>query len=175
MRDDLADLIEEYEASLEVVKSIKRHHQKQDDPGSYLAVKYCESMIRTTEYALGLMEGTVRVEHREIPIGDMGVLDRLAAKRGLCGSGEMDADDEDQGLEETWSERLPVSWRSILSLREAACLLAYERGMTYTGIAQALSITRGAVHSYIRRAREKLRKAEAVQLSLFDDAPDLGA
>ncbi|AEJ43681.1 sigma factor-like helix-turn-helix DNA-binding protein [Alicyclobacillus acidocaldarius] len=175
MRPELADLIVEYEQSLEAVKSIKRARQKEDDPRSYLDVKYCESMIDTLEYTIGLMEGTTRVERREVPIGDMAVLDRLAAKRGLCGCGEWDADEEDEGHEELWSERLPVSWRSILSLREAACLLAYERGMTYTGIAQALSITRGAVHSYIRRAREKLRKAEAVQLSLFDDAPDLGA
>ncbi|WP_083516058.1 sigma factor-like helix-turn-helix DNA-binding protein [Alicyclobacillus sendaiensis] len=182
-RSDLMDLIQEYEVALQRIKDAKRETQKrlQEHPELERDVWLYESMARSLDYTLCLMEGTTRVEHREVLIGDPAVLDRLAAKSIGTQSGRWDRDDEGDegdaagGVVEWWRQRLPVAWRSVLSLREAACLFAYERGMSYAGIAQALGVTRGSVQSYVRRAREKLERANAVQLGLFDDTPDLGA
>lgn len=180
-RSDLEDLIQEYELTLQRIKEAKRETQKrlQEHPELERDVWLYESMARSLDYTLCLMEGTTRVEHREVLVGDPAVLDRLAAKCvGGTQPGRWDRDDEGdaaEGVVEWWRQRLPVAWRSVLSLREAACLFAYERGMSYAGIAQALGVTRGSVQSYVRRAREKLERANAVQLGLFDDTPDLGA
>lgn len=176
-RPDLEDLIQEYEMTLQRVKEAKRETQKrlQEHPELERDVWLYESMARSLDYTLCLMEGTTRVEHREVLVGDVTVLDRLAAKRGDPGVWGKDDEVATENTVEWWWQRLPVAWRSVLSLREAACLFAYERGMSYAGIAQALGVTRGSVQSYVRRAREKLERANAVQLGLFDDTPDLGA
>ena len=59
-------------------------------------------------------------------------------------------------------------------MREAACLLAHERGMTYSAIARALGIRRCSVQTHVERAREKLAQVEGVQLALLDENLDLG-
>lgn len=177
-RRGLEDLIAEYEDTLGRVKAAKREceHRAREKPEFQRDVWLYESMIRTLDYTLCLMEGTTRIDHREVLVGDLTVLDRLATRNGIHGR----QSEEDEGIEaedavETWRNSLPVAWRTVLSLREAACLFAYERGMSYAGIAQELGVSRGTVQSYVRRAREKLRTAQAVQLGLFDDTPDLGA
>ncbi|ACV60052.1 sigma factor-like helix-turn-helix DNA-binding protein [Alicyclobacillus acidocaldarius] len=71
-----------------------------------------------------------------------------------------------------WRRRTRLAWLSLLSLREMVCLFAYEHGMTYSAIARELGITRGAVQNYVERAREKLVRAEGVQLGLWRDDED---
>ncbi|MCL6489901.1 MAG: LuxR C-terminal-related transcriptional regulator [Alicyclobacillus mali] len=161
MRRDLEDLIAEYESTREAIRQAR--HRAQREAQEHDAALY-ESMIRTLDYALGEMEGRTRAPRREILVGDLTDLDRLAARRR-----QWVARDNAGAAAEEEEERLPVAWLSFLSLREAACLFAYERGMTYSAIARELGITRGAVQNYVERAREKLARAEGVQLGLWQE------
>ncbi|AEJ43764.1 transcriptional regulator, LuxR family [Alicyclobacillus acidocaldarius subsp. acidocaldarius Tc-4-1] len=120
-------------------------------------------MVKTLDYALAEMEGHYRAPRREVLMGDLVDLDRLAARRRRW------SDSSDTEEADTQEERLPVAWQSILSLREAACLFAYESGMTYSAIARELGIRRGTVQMYVERARAKLKRVEGVQLGLWRD------
>ncbi|MBF8378477.1 helix-turn-helix domain-containing protein [Alicyclobacillus mali] len=160
MRRDLDDLIAQYESTREAIREARnRARREQNDHDAALY----DGMVKTLDYALAVMEGEYRAPRREILVGDLVDLDRLTARRRRW----MDWDDASKGGEE--EERLPVAWLSILSLREAACLFAYESGMTYSAIARELGITRGAVQNYVERAREKLERVEGVQLGLWSD------
>lgn len=161
MHRDLNDLIAEYESTRESIREARdraRREQNKHDAALY------DSMVKTLDYTLAVMEGEHRAPRREILVGDLVDLDRLAARRRRW----MDWDDASEGGEE--EERLPVAWLSILSMREAACLFAYESGMTYSAIARELGIARDAVQNHLKRAREKLAQAEGVQLGLFDES-----
>ncbi|MCL6445316.1 MAG: helix-turn-helix domain-containing protein [Alicyclobacillus sp.] len=160
MRRDLNDLIAEYESTRESIRTARdRARREKNDHDAALY----DSMVKTLDYALAVMEGEHRAPRREILVGDLVDLDRLAARRRRWETWD---DVREVGEEE---ERLPVAWLSFLSLREAACLFAYERGMTYSAIARELGITRGAVQNYVQRAREKLAQVEGVQLGLWRD------
>ncbi|MCL6594346.1 MAG: LuxR C-terminal-related transcriptional regulator, partial [Alicyclobacillus sp.] len=111
--------------------------------------------------------GVTRITHREILVGDMKDLDKLAAKSYATWVSEA----EDAGQDEA---DMPVAWNTVLTKREAACLFAYERGMSFSAIAEALGITRASVQCYVERARAKLNQVEWVQLALWDDTPALG-
>ncbi|WP_304459612.1 sigma factor-like helix-turn-helix DNA-binding protein, partial [Alicyclobacillus sendaiensis] len=126
------------------------------------------SMVKTLDYALAVMEGEYRAPRREVLVGDLVDLDRLAARRRRWTAWN---DAGEGGGEE---ERLPVAWLSFLSLREAACLFAYERGMTYSAIARELGIRRGTVQMYVERARAKLKRVEGVQLGLWSEGDYVG-
>ncbi|ACV58526.1 sigma factor-like helix-turn-helix DNA-binding protein [Alicyclobacillus acidocaldarius] len=160
MRRDLDDLIAQYESTRESIREARnRARREQNDHDAALY----DSMVKTLDYALAVMEGEYRAPRREVLVGDLADLDRLAARRRRWGAwDEADGADEEE-------ERLPVAWLSFLSLREAACLFAYERGMTYSAIARELGITRGAVQNYVERAREKLVRVEGVQLGLWGE------
>ncbi|WP_206832733.1 sigma factor-like helix-turn-helix DNA-binding protein [Alicyclobacillus fructus] len=165
MRRDLEDLIVEYESTREAIRQARNRARREANDQD--ATLY-DSMVRDLDYALAEMEGQYRAPRREILVGDLADLDRLAARRRRW----MDWDKADEACEE--EERLPVAWLSFLSLREAACLFAYERGMTYSAIARELGIRRGTVQAYVERAREKLARTEGVQLGLFDENLNLG-
>ncbi|AEJ44375.1 sigma factor-like helix-turn-helix DNA-binding protein [Alicyclobacillus acidocaldarius] len=158
MRRDLDDLIAEYESTREAIRQARNRARREANDQD--ATLY-DSMVKTLDYALAVMEGECRAPRREILVGDLADLDRLAARRRRW----MDWDDASEGGEE--EERLPVAWLSILSLREAACLFAYESGMTYSAIARELGITRGAVQNHLKRARAKLKRVEGAQLGLW--------
>ena len=160
MRRDLDDLIAQYEFTRESIReACKRARREQNDHDAALY----DSMVKTLDYALAVMEGEYRAPRREVLVGDLADLDRLAARRR-----RWEAWDEADGADEE-EERLPVAWLSILSLREAACLFASESGMTYSAIAREFGIQRGTVQMYVKRAREKLAMAEGVQLGLWSD------
>ncbi|WP_304459575.1 sigma factor-like helix-turn-helix DNA-binding protein [Alicyclobacillus sendaiensis] len=160
MRRDLDDLIVEYESTREAIRQARNRARREANDQD--ATLY-DSMVRDLDYALAEMEGQYRAPRREILVGDLADLDRLAARRK-----RWEACDDADGADEE-EERLPVAWLSLLSLREMVCLFAYEHGMTYSTIARELGITRGAVQNYVERAREKLVRAEGVQLGLLDD------
>jgi len=160
MRRDLEDLIVEYESTREAIRQARNRARREANDQD--ATLY-DSMIRDLDYALAEMEGQYRAPRREILVGDLADLDRLAARRR-----RWETWDEADGVDEE-EERLPVAWLSILSLREEACLFAYESGMTYSAIARELGITRGAVQNHLRRAREKLEGVEGVQLGLWQE------
>ncbi|WP_062309286.1 sigma factor-like helix-turn-helix DNA-binding protein [Alicyclobacillus sendaiensis] len=160
MHRDLDDLIAEYESTRESIRAAcnrARREQNEHDAALY------DGMVKTLDYALAVMEGHYRASRREILVGDLVDLDKLAARRRRW----MDWDDASEVREE--EERLPVAWLSFLSLREAACLFAFESGMTYSAIAREFGIRRGAVQMYVKRAREKLAMAEGVQLGLWQE------
>ncbi|WP_206832070.1 sigma factor-like helix-turn-helix DNA-binding protein [Alicyclobacillus fructus] len=164
MRRDLDDLIAEYESTRESIREARKRARRESN--DHDAALY-DSMVKTLDYALAEMEGHYRAPRREVLVGDLVDLDRLAGRHRRW----MDWDDASKAGEE--EEHLPVAWLSFLSLREAACLFAYERGMTYSAIARELGITRGAVQNYVERAREKLARAEGVQLALLDESMNL--
>jgi len=160
MRRDLDDLIAQYEFTRESIReACNRARREQNDHDAALY----DSMVKTLDYALAVMEGEYRAPRREVLVGDLVDLDRLAARRR-----RWEAWDEADGADEE-EERLPVAWLSFLSLREAVCLFAYEHGMTYSAIARELGITRGAVQNHLKRAREKLARVEGVQLGLWEE------
>ncbi|WP_029423491.1 sigma factor-like helix-turn-helix DNA-binding protein [Alicyclobacillus macrosporangiidus] len=170
-RRDLEDLIAQYEATLQQLKAARNQFERlaRTDPSLERDARLCESMVRTVDYAICQMEGCTRITHREILVGDVKDLDRLAARSQMLW--ETEAEDERQEEDDD----MPVAWNSVLTKREAACLFAYERGMSFSAIAEALGITRASVQSYVERARAKLDKLEWVQLALWDDSPALGA
>ncbi|WP_206832005.1 sigma factor-like helix-turn-helix DNA-binding protein [Alicyclobacillus fructus] len=158
MRRDLEDVIAQYESTRESIRDARnraKREQNEHDAALY------DGMVRTLDYALAVMEGDYRAPRREILVGDLADLDRLAARRR-----RWEAWDDADGADEE-EERLSVAWLSFLSLREAACLFVFESGMAYSAIARELGITRGAVQNHIKRAREKLARAEGVQLGLW--------
>ncbi|WP_304459395.1 sigma factor-like helix-turn-helix DNA-binding protein [Alicyclobacillus sendaiensis] len=160
MRRDLDDLIAQYESTREAIRQARNRARREANDQD--ATLY-DSMVRDLDYALAEMEGQYRAPRREILVGNLADLDRLAARRR-----RWEAWNEADGVGEE-EERLPVAWLSFLSLREAACLFAYERGMTYSAIARELGIRRSSVQTHVERAREKLTRAEGVQLGLLDD------
>ncbi|MDI9261100.1 sigma factor-like helix-turn-helix DNA-binding protein [Alicyclobacillus sendaiensis] len=161
MRRDLDDLIAEYESTREAIRQARNRARRQAE--DHDAALY-DSMVRTLDYALAVMEGDYRAPRREILVGDLTDLDRLAARRR-----QWVARDNAGAAAEEEEERLPVAWLSFLSLREAACLFAYEHGMTYSAIARELGITRGAVQNHLKRARAKLARLDGVQLGLWEE------
>ncbi|SFU81736.1 LuxR C-terminal-related transcriptional regulator [Alicyclobacillus macrosporangiidus] len=170
-RRGLEDLIQQYEETLKKVKEARSTFERlsRTNPRYERDAKLCESMIRTLDYAICKMEGFTRTTHREILVGDLSDLDRMAARR-KAGVVDEGSEAEDEGY-----QRVLVAWSTIMTTREAVCLFAYERGMTFSAIANALGVSRASVQSYVERAREKLRRAQSVQLALWDDTPGLGA
>ncbi|WP_029423311.1 LuxR C-terminal-related transcriptional regulator [Alicyclobacillus macrosporangiidus] len=170
-RRGLEDLIQQYEETLKKVKEARSTFERlsRTNPRYERDAKLCEGMIRTLDYAICEMEGSTRTTHREILVGDHEDLDRLAARR-KAGMVDQDSEAEDEGY-----QRVLVAWRTIMTTREAVCLFAYERGMTFSAIADALGVSRASVQSYVERARKKLNQARAVQLALWDETPELGA
>ena len=109
MRRDLDDLIAEYESTREAIRHARnraRREAQDQDAALY------DGMIRTLDYALAEMEGQYRAPRREILVGDLADLDRLAARRRQW----VAWDDAGEAAEEE-EESLPVAWLSFLSLR----------------------------------------------------------
>lgn len=175
-RRGLEDLIEQYRDTLRYVRAqhrkVRRRAVDTGDERTKLDERLWESMARSVQFALDLMSGEDTSTHREIPVGGWMELDRLG-RRGACAASADAWIEEMDELER--AHRTYVALSTMMTIREAACYVAFERGMSFGEIAEVLGVTRGTVQSYVERAREKLSRAESVQTALWDETPRLGA
>jgi RNA polymerase sigma-70 factor (ECF subfamily) len=175
-RRGLEDLVEQYRETLGHVRSqvrrMQRRAQETGDERAKLDARVWESMARSVQYALDVMCGENTGTHREVPVGGWVELDRLG-RRGACAAPADAWIEEADELER--AHRTYVALSTMMTRREAACYVAYERGMSFGEIAEILGVTRGTVQSYVERARAKLERAESIQTALWDESPGLGA
>lgn len=171
MCSDNGRLRQEYEESRRLLQ-----RRLKDDDLSDRDRKLLESMLRSTDDAIHLMETGHLRQYGEVLVGGTFEIEKVAARRGI---GEIDyeflfesesSETEEPPIE---SEAVLADFLSILSRREAQFMLAYERGLSMAKIAQYTGVSKSTVQSYITRARAKLQNAKNVQLSLWDGVQHL--
>ncbi|MFD2168502.1 sigma factor-like helix-turn-helix DNA-binding protein [Tumebacillus lipolyticus] len=157
------DLLEQYEAEY---ASMCRRLKEAEEPER----RIISSMCRSLNDSIQLMKNGSLQRKDVVLVGGTAEIDRVAVKeswaRYMINEDEQE-DDEKREQDLVWETHADLL--SLLSEREAICILSFERGMSLQEIGDALGVSRSSVQSYLERGRKKLNAANSVQMSLFTD------
>ena len=171
MREEWVALLREYEETERVARAKVKEWKPIDDNEARLwnGMRGSAEFARKRVAAYVGEEALESTDPRFIPIGDQDTLDWLAFRYA---SPEPEDAEAEEGTDST---SLQILWSERLTTRQYACIMAYTNGWSESRIGDALGISKDSVKTHLKRARQKLRSARSIQLSLFEsEEPGLG-